>query len=85
MIILPKNSLTPRGSCFRAFHFPVSLQVKQKKGGRVVGGPKERVDVFPSGTELLSVKGSRGKKANLLFQGTENAFGLENKRKQRLD
>lgn len=33
MIILPKNSLTPRGSCFRAFHFPVSLQEKQKKRG----------------------------------------------------
>lgn len=82
MIILPKNSLTPRGSCFRAFHFPVSLKEKQKKGGEG-WGQEEGVGVFPSGTDL-NVKESR-EKGKSAFQGTENAFGLENKWKQRLD
>lgn len=70
MIILPKNSLTLRGSCFRAFHFPVSL--KKERGGKKKK-KKKRVDAFPSEPDLLNVKES-WRKANL-FQGTENAFG----------
>lgn len=37
MIILPKNSLTLRGSCFRAFHFPVRVTGKKEEGTRKIG------------------------------------------------
>lgn len=71
MIILPKNSLTLRGSCFRAFHFPVSL--KKERRGQEKKKKKKKVDAFPSQPDLLNVKES-WRKANL-FQGTQNAFG----------